>query len=673
MAEKRQHRLHRADAAARKRQRGKPIHQSPVALAERADPIVLRRAIADPGRARPAGILALQRAYGNRAVTGLIQTKLMVGPVGDVYEREAERVAGQVLTMPAPASGQRPAAGGQPTAQRQAEEDEELQMKPLVQRQAEEDEELQMQPSLQRRADGGFEAGPELESRLAAQRGNGSPLPEDVRAQMEPRFGADFSGVRVHTDGEAAQLNRALNSKAFTHGQDIYFRGEEYAPETPSGQKLLAHELTHTIQQTGKVQRLPTASRVTSDVGAPKKKKGQSERYKAFLRSLDAYNGTIMPQVAQERGDIEAQVARIEAALEGVINAAAKYNKIHQKDERALYVAAIGEQARLEKIVVKTRAQYFINNPAVPRPLWSQVIPKEMGTRTIDLAKGRQTGTAKGGINVVGSYEFPSGYMGFFKEEKGKIENKTESGIAEDLGIPLKKPRLSERALAMYRIDQLLGANVITRTDRAFKRKGVVVTSKIQGVISEKAKGEQFGQLGKGGRVVKTAAQKGGKPADTISFDDPVLQRSLSKLNVIDALCYQVDRHAGNFYVETDGHGHVVSVTGIDNDLAFPAKDKYKDISKMYREYPGVSFYVDKEVAEMILALQEDDLRAVLQGLLADSEIENTIQRLRGLKERLLAAKEANRLLEPHQWNATTAAKEEAEGVGYIYDMRWRL
>jgi hypothetical protein len=74
-------------------------------------------------------------------------------------------------------------------------------------------------------------------------------LPDDVRAAMEPRFGADFSGVRVHTGGEADQLNRQLSAQAFTHGQDIYMSAGKYAPGTPGGNRLLAHELTHTIQQ----------------------------------------------------------------------------------------------------------------------------------------------------------------------------------------------------------------------------------------------------------------------------------------------------------------------------------------------------------------------------------------------------------------------------------------
>jgi hypothetical protein len=160
-----------------------------------------------------------------------------------------------------------------PLIQRQ-EEEEELQMKPLAQRQ-EEEEELQMKPLAQRQEEeeelqtkhqgddprpltqdrgGSFEAGAQVENRLAARRGAGDALPDSVRAFMEPRFGADFGGVRVHTDSEAAELNRSLSAQAFTHGQDIYMPATRYEPGTDAGKRLLAHELTHVVQQTGHVQ-----------------------------------------------------------------------------------------------------------------------------------------------------------------------------------------------------------------------------------------------------------------------------------------------------------------------------------------------------------------------------------------------------------------------------------
>ena len=98
-------------------------------------------------------------------------------------------------------------------------------------------------------AAGGFDAGPRVESQLAATQGQGAPLPHSVRAQMESGIGADFGAVRVHTGGDSVQLNRSLQAQAFTHGSDVYMGAGKYNPGSADGQRLLAHELTHVVQQ----------------------------------------------------------------------------------------------------------------------------------------------------------------------------------------------------------------------------------------------------------------------------------------------------------------------------------------------------------------------------------------------------------------------------------------
>ena len=282
-----------ADDSTRKRQTVQPVSPGPAMLQEQSEPAALQRAIVDPSRARPADILALQRTAGNQAVSRLIQTTLTVGGAGDRYEQEADRVAEQVVSSQRSRPMGAPSATGQPGVQRQGEEEEvqtkplaatitpviqrqmeeeEVQTKPLVQRQVEEEEvqtkplvqrqgeeeEVQAKPLLQRQthADGSFEAGSSLEKRLAAQKGGGSPLPEAVRGDMESRFGTTFSGVRIHTDAAAVQMNRELSAQAFTHGRDIYVRPDKYDPGAEAGKKLLAHELTHVIQQSGRGDRI---------------------------------------------------------------------------------------------------------------------------------------------------------------------------------------------------------------------------------------------------------------------------------------------------------------------------------------------------------------------------------------------------------------------------------
>ncbi len=77
----------------------------------------------------------------------------------------------------------------------------------------------------------------------------GQPLPEGLRTEMEGAFGADFSRVRIHTDDRAARLSRSLGADAFTFGNDIFFGASRFVPASPAGKHLIAHELTHTLQQ----------------------------------------------------------------------------------------------------------------------------------------------------------------------------------------------------------------------------------------------------------------------------------------------------------------------------------------------------------------------------------------------------------------------------------------
>ncbi|MBV8437900.1 MAG: DUF4157 domain-containing protein [Silvibacterium sp.] len=104
---------------------------------------------------------------------------------------------------------------------------------------------------LARKGEGEGEVAPEVETGIEKSRGTGQPLDTGVRGQMESAFGSDFSGVRVHTGSEAHELNNAVNAVAFTTGRDIFFREGAYSPGNSEGQKLLAHELTHVVQQGG--------------------------------------------------------------------------------------------------------------------------------------------------------------------------------------------------------------------------------------------------------------------------------------------------------------------------------------------------------------------------------------------------------------------------------------
>lgn len=170
------------------------------------------------------------------------QPKLTVGAPNDAFEREADRVADQVMRMPEPGV-QRVCAG--------CEEEEEA--RGTVQRMCAECAAEEEEEKVRAKAVPGARASlpAAFESRFAALHGGGQPLPAGERSFFEPRFGRDFSSVRVHTSPAAGELARAVNARAFTLGDSLVFGPGEYAPGTTGGRSLLAHELTHVVQQGG--------------------------------------------------------------------------------------------------------------------------------------------------------------------------------------------------------------------------------------------------------------------------------------------------------------------------------------------------------------------------------------------------------------------------------------
>ncbi len=175
-----------------------------------------------------------------------IQPKLTVSQPDDPYEREADRVADEVMRMDDPGvSGDGVMRSLQDTIHRQCdacEDEEEVQAK-LV------DSIVQRKPLVMRSPDKEFPASGKVESQLSNSQGGGSPLSGETRAFMEPRFGVDFRQVRVHNDSQAAESAQAIHAKAYTSGHDIVFASGQYAPESDAGKQLLAHELTHVVQQ----------------------------------------------------------------------------------------------------------------------------------------------------------------------------------------------------------------------------------------------------------------------------------------------------------------------------------------------------------------------------------------------------------------------------------------
>ncbi len=283
-------------------------------------------------------LLNLQRSIGNRAVQRLInshriQAKLSISTPGDRFEQEADRVADTVMRMSSPRENltttisqpqisriQRTCAACEKEAAVVQRACKNCHSGPLeenepLQRQAKEEDSDEMLQG----ADGQLHASEGAQSQINNLKGGGQPLSPSLRAYFEPRFGHDFSGVRLHTDANGASAARSVNAKAFTLGSDVAFAAGQYSPETTSGKRLLAHELTHVVQQggtNGAVQRVdhvadtgfrftPPASvtrsiveiqgivGVTPDGTYGENTKRAVEVYQGKLKALGFYTGTL--------------------------------------------------------------------------------------------------------------------------------------------------------------------------------------------------------------------------------------------------------------------------------------------------------------------------------------------------------------------------------------------
>jgi len=213
---------------------------------------------------------------------------LLVGPAEDPHEYEAEAMARQVV-----ASIRASRASGQPattsTARRSL---------------------ASSGPVTRRRAVVGAEGGPldgDTDARIRRARGGGAALDAGLRGDMEGAFGADFSRVRIHTGGEAATLNERLQAEAFTVGNDV-FLGRSYHPGSGADQELVAHELTHVVQQGGagplqrKMWKADQFTKATEQKGKIFKA-GASEAQKVILALIKEYSTTVEGHGVVMKGD----------------------------------------------------------------------------------------------------------------------------------------------------------------------------------------------------------------------------------------------------------------------------------------------------------------------------------------------------------------------------------
>jgi hypothetical protein len=353
------------------------------------------------------GVMRLQQSLGNQIVqrlvkSGNIMTKLVIGRRNDPAEQEADQVADRVMQMPEQGiqrqtepeeeevlQPQSISSGISSIAQKQeGEEAEEVQMQTepeeeeQIQAQEAEEEEEQIQTKEMRGSR--LRKTSDFADRLKSLKGGGKPLPDPVQTSFENRFGHDFSDVRTHTGCEASNLARSINAKAFTSGKDIVFGSGQYSPHKDQGKRLIAHELTHTIQQQKRpfVQRATLKNELEKELKDWAKKEGKTvdPKHKYYAFDLQEYAFKLIstdrgtkpipkPKLLKARKKWRRKFKKAELLVEMIL---ASGPKVQQKEAHAGMILRKMAQAGFSAEAVKLTGK--LTDPGEIESIYNEII-----------------------------------------------------------------------------------------------------------------------------------------------------------------------------------------------------------------------------------------------------------------------------------------------------------
>lgn len=260
-------------------------------------------------------------------------SSLRVSSPSDPAEKEADATAKQVVRMAVPESSvarvPTPAGG----VFRRTLKEEEKEKLPHEKRRKMESPYVARftgalgggEETVRRKGEGAPNVAANVAAEIQASTGSGSPLPLSVRRFMEPRFKADFSGVRVHTGEKSAKLNRQLNARAFAVGNQIFFGRGQFQPETAEGKELIAHELTHTVQQGAAPRQVQRSEDVAITQQAPRQvqRLGLSDALNHFARAANAIPGFRMFTIILGVNPIN--MSRVERSAANILRAMVEF------------------------------------------------------------------------------------------------------------------------------------------------------------------------------------------------------------------------------------------------------------------------------------------------------------------------------------------------------------
>ena len=210
-------------------------------------------------------------------------------------------------------------------------------------------------------------------------RSPGQPLDPPTRAFMEPRFGHDFSQVRIHTDAKAAESARAVNALAYTVGRDVVFGAGKYAPQSHEGRRLMAHELTHVVQQSPFLSRQPAAEGQQSS--APTSNTSASQRVGNLASLLESY-----------ANQADTQIASSEASADAIVPIRRDLADFRTGIERLRQVAEGGDESLCAAVLsgftpnrLREASQYVIPAPGQQPVAIAEMVPTSLATKSLSI------------------------------------------------------------------------------------------------------------------------------------------------------------------------------------------------------------------------------------------------------------------------------------------------
>jgi hypothetical protein len=534
----------------------------------------------------------------------------------------------------------------------------------------------------------------------AIQRSRGGGRRADARVQrsVESVVGAPLGNVRVHTDSAADQLSRSLGATAFTTGSDVYFRSGAYQPASSAGRELISHELAHVAQNAAGAgsrirRKLDGSKAALIDNGGKASASSRIVRgtYAKILTELGNYEAQERAVVRKKRLDpatrkkMDRALARLETLVAawlrehpplGTAAAKAKANAFSKMSDakQAANPLDTGAKDRRSHALAMLRPRLAEERRELVRP--DYLARQSFNDGNVQVVKDDLFG---GGVNRLDYLEHgASKSKGVFMQDRGW--NMAAHGTAGSyMGIPELDTNAGARAVAMSRLADLFDASEIARTDFAThssdtdSKNGKLAAKRTKfGTRQALAPGQEAAVLGGTGAMV--ASPKDVSREGQATLHDPVLQRSLNVIQIIDAIAGQLDRHWHNYYIATDGD-KVTGVVGIDLDMAFAVDHRSVDpkVIDARGEHIDTSYFVgmpvlaDAAFRVKVLAVSPDTVRAALGGLLTDAEIDSTLVRFRLVQDALRNIDPGNLI---GTWNAATAERQIDGATSYLGTMR---